>query len=549
MRGRVTRKRCAQWVGLTLICISPGLCAAVDQVPSERVKGGASASARLATQEQLQEWLVDQTPSAALARPIRVNLNDAERSDLQHPAPPWPGPLRVGLVKSLSPAVVVSGFDQQRPGQLKRVANGILRATDDGGFVWAASIASEGAGGLRVHLTDFRLPPNADLYFFSPAGEAYGPYRAAGPDGDGDFWTESVLDSEGVLLLRHFGPATAEERRQITFTISAVGHIAPRLPQTLDAAAAAFCNNPNCIIDVSCLSDPAVADVTNAVAQLEWIAGPYLWTCTGGLLADTDTTTQIPYLLTANHCLNRAKDARNLEAFFHYRTSTCGEPCPSNTGFPKTVGATIKATGTVGDFTLLELKQTPPAGTVMLGWNHTPVAFSNGVDLYRISHPNFGAQVFSHHQVDATVGTCGGWPRGERIYSQDIQGAIDGGSSGSPVVNAAGQVVGQLSGVCGVNVGDACDAASNSTVDGALASYFAQVAPFLDPAPPCTPAAEVCNDGVDNDCDGAIDCADADCAGNPACVGSCSPAGQSCTSNGQCCSGSCKGPPGRKSCK
>jgi hypothetical protein len=75
----------------------------------------------------------------------------------------------------------------------------------------------------------------------------------------------------------------------------------------------------------------------------------------------------------------------------------------------------------------------------MLGWNSTPVAFTSGLDLYRISHPNFGAQVFSHHRVDTAAGICGGWPRGERIYSQDIEGAIDGGSSGAPVVNGAGQ--------------------------------------------------------------------------------------------------------------
>jgi len=109
------------------------------------------------------------------------------------------------------------------------------------------------------------------------------------------------------------------------------------------------------------------------------------------------------------------------------------------------------------------------------------VANSNGTNLYRISNPNFGPQAYSQHDVDTTKGTCSGWPRGERICSTDITGAIDGGSSGSPVVNGSSQIVGQLSGLCGFNVNNPCDSASNATVDGAFAFYYASVQPFLNP--------------------------------------------------------------------
>ena len=71
--------------------------------------------------------------------------------------------------------------------------------------------------------------------------------------------------------------------------------------------------------------------------------------------------------------------------------------------------------------------------------------------------------------------------RSGRIYSRDDLGATDGGSSGSPVVNASNQVVGQLSGACGFNVGDPCDAVNNATVDGAFAFYFSLIKPFINP--------------------------------------------------------------------
>lgn len=50
-----------------------------------------------------------------------------------------------------------------------------------------------------------------------------------------------------------------------------------------------------------------------------------------------------------------------------------------------------------------------------------------------------------------------------------------------------------------------------------------------------------CSDGVDNDCDGLTDGADPNC--------SCLPVGASCTANSQCCSNSCKGKTGAKTCK
>ncbi|MCH8967893.1 MAG: hypothetical protein IIA66_02100 [Planctomycetes bacterium] len=54
-----------------------------------------------------------------------------------------------------------------------------------------------------------------------------------------------------------------------------------------------------------------------------------------------------------------------------------------------------------------------------------------------------------------------------------------------------------------------------------------------------TPSSEVCTNGVDDDCDGAVDCDDSDCSGDPACS-SCGGNRSACTSNSDCCSNNCK---------
>ena len=44
--------------------------------------------------------------------------------------------------------------------------------------------------------------------------------------------------------------------------------------------------------------------IKDAYAKMEWISGPYIYTCTGGLLNDSNPSST-NYFLTANHCLSR----------------------------------------------------------------------------------------------------------------------------------------------------------------------------------------------------------------------------------------------------
>jgi hypothetical protein len=53
------------------------------------------------------------------------------------------------------------------------------------------------------------------------------------------------------------------------------------------------------------------------------------------------------------------------------------------------------------------------------------------------------------------------------------------------------------------------------------------------------PGAEICNDGIDNDCDAAVDCNDSGCASSTAC--SCAQVGTACSSAADCCSFKCRG--------
>ena len=508
---------------------------------------------RVAEQQQRREthtWLVSEQVAMGRGNPVSVSVSAAERLEIDTAR--GESPERVGVAKTMTRGVSFGDVNLRAlKGSALARNTGALMETKDGGYVFTAVLGSPEATGIRVHFTGFRLADNAGVYLYTEDGQVFGPYTGRGPHGDGEFWSHTLVGDEVTLQLRHVGPASKADLAATSFHIAGLAHLRPRF------LGGACSYNAECVVNLACASNvsTAVAVAKDAVAHMQWISGPYVYFCSGGLVADTDDGSQIPYFLTANHCLSRGKDAKNLETFFKLNTETgtvdvncatgtCDDWRAHRADHPqalRTLGASIRATSRTSDYTLLELKQAAPGGTQFLGWDTATfeVANSDGADLFRISHPSGAPQSYSEHDVDTSAGTCSSWPRGNWIYSKDTYGATEGGSSGSPVVNSAGELVGQLSGGCGTNVNETCDFVSNRTVDGAFAAYFDDIASLLDPAPvQCTPETEVCN-GVDDNCDGVVD-EGCPAGGEP---------GDSCEANSECNSGSCKGRRGAKVCR
>ena len=463
----------------------------------------ADPSAGIAEKAELYTWLSSfEDSTKASAWQVQV---DATRLSELKAHEPGGGPLWVGVDAEI-------GFSF-RP-DLKAQSFGSL-SYSDGYKVWSGAFRSPGATGVRLQLEGVQLPKGAALYAYDRHGQAFGPYTSS--DDAGVLWTNTVAGDE-IVLQAHLplGSARAAFGREL-FRVTKLAHMGERFSLGYNTNKAFCAWNDSCITNAECESIPgSVQPLQDGVAYLIFSAPGGSFICTGGLLNDTGNT-GTPFLLTANHCFSNQSSASSLEAYFQW-TVGCGASCGSQFNppgsVPRTNGSTLLATDSDTDFTLVQLSQAAPSGSTFLGWTTSPVAFSSGTNLYRVSHPAGSPQAYSEHEVNTSAGTCGTLPRGDFIYSDATLADTEGGSSGSPVVNGSGQVVGQLFGACGASPSTTCDG-DDRTVDGSFAVTFPSVAQWLDPS------------------------------GGP----SCSPKGASCTANSDCCSNKCRGRRGNKSCK
>ncbi|MBW1877193.1 MAG: trypsin-like peptidase domain-containing protein [Deltaproteobacteria bacterium] len=434
--------------------------------------------------DSLHEWLVQE--EAATRDVMRIQVTPDEIEALHTNDEPR---LKVGVVKDLDVTI-----------DLTSNATDGLRIME-AGFVWSGVVESFGAGAMQLQFTDFSLPEGADLYLYNDYGEVFGPYTDSGA-----FWSPNLRSDHVYLQVHYKGPDTTYGLQEMRLTLGKVSHVSPKFmtqKKRPKPPAGNLCSyNEVCVQDAAD-SDiwPAIEDAQYAVAAYTFVVpneGTYI--CSGGLIADEDPTTDRPFFLTANHCVGDA-DLGSVTAYFHYRIDL-GEDCdywPAES----IVGSQAHTMSANADYALIELTGVP-AGVKFMPW--TDVVPEEGDTLYRISHPAGAPQAYSEQKIETTFGFCGTLPMPNFLYSQDIFGATEGGSSGSPVYDASGQIVGQLYGSCGYN-NEPCDAVDNRTVDGSIAYWADELSAILAQAG-CTSNAQ-CDNG--DACDGAEECVSGSC--------------------------------------
>lgn len=444
--------------------------------------------------------------AVASAQPIEPKFSRDAIGEKQYPPAP-----RLSAQVSIAPAVVLPAAAKALPEVLDSMRqwnasghspakNGFVRSTVDAlsvtllgnaaskqgvttygrgyvaqtsrGIVWSSSLAIENARELRLHLEEVTLPAGTVMWVYGRSGDAF-PFDSALVDDRGGLWTPSV-DGDTI----HF-------EIEIPFGSSAASFVIRELAEIVRDSPPPSTLDSSCLIDAACVTTAtfAKADVMKgAVAQLEFIEGGSSYVCSGGLLNDR-AGDFAPYLLTANHCFSDQTAASSLQAYWSYIRSSCNGSIPSRSSFERSNGSTLLATSSNSDFTFVRLASIP-SGRWFLGWLPNASSITNGLALYRFSHPfpdGFSGpvpQAYSTTTVDTASSQCLGVVRPRFLYSYLGQGSVWGGSSGSPVVNVNGQVAGQLYGGCAASTPN-CDSRLQN-VDGAFSETYGSISQWIE---------------------------------------------------------------------
>ncbi|HOZ49355.1 MAG TPA: trypsin-like peptidase domain-containing protein [Candidatus Hydrogenedentes bacterium] len=363
-----------------------------------------------------------------------IPLADILAEDESGASSPGKGVTRIGVFQEFARAVAVDGHE---------VTAGAWRDLEGGGALWSVSILSPDAKGQRVCIDALELPDGAELVVYNALcpREAYGPFHEI-PADDPTLWLPTCFGE--VVTLECFVPA-AGRIAEVRLTSKRIAHVYKDFG-SLPWKAAAWCN-----LDLSCYPEWATAALGVAGIGTIGTAGD-LW-CTGSLIADTDPSSEIPYILTANHCVSaqKARPASTCEFYWLYHTDSCDGVAPDPTTVPRTTGGADYLVGTTltggTDFTLMRLRAAPPAGLTHLGWTTAHQATDTAVTC--IHHPRGDYKRISFGTATDRTDTCWTAHPSTTRYIQVTwnEGTTEGGSSGSPLFDTeTGQIVGQLYG-------------------------------------------------------------------------------------------------------
>lgn len=426
-----------------------------------------------------------------LAKP---NIAAAKSEDLANDSK---GPYRVGL---------------NIPVSINLSNSGSWTVLADGTKVWRLIISSKGARALGLYFSEeVQIPAGGTLFAYNANGrQILGAYTSA----TDDFQAMEMVQGD-QLYLEYSAPAWVQElpvfniNEVVYFYRGVEDHVA------VFADAASQEKASSCEVDVACSEGNNWANQIRSVVHYTFNDGTGTYVCSASTINNTANDCK-PYILTAWHCGERVagQSIATWVWYWNYQKTTCATGSANasdpSKGSKTMTGGTVRASagnGTLNnppgqyevagsDFYLVELNAQPPSSynVYYAGWDRTNNGSATGVGIH---HPAGSAKKISTYTQALAGATYNGGASNAhwRVFwsaTTNGYGVTEGGSSGSPIFNSNGLIVGQLSGgasACTANGAGTGTGPDKNDLYGKIYSDWdqngttaaAQLKPWLDP--------------------------------------------------------------------
>ena len=338
---------------------------------------------------------------------------------------------------------------------------------ENGTARWTFRIEAPGARNLNLGFSRFRLPPSARLELRVDGALMVRPFTAADNEDHGELWTPVVVGPELELVLE----VAEGERGAVELELASVN----RGFRDLSFAAGYWkigneAPEGDCHIDVVCSAEQSgVGPALDQYRDQIKATGVYTLegenTCSGSAVNNVrnDGT---PFFITADHCGITSGNAASMVVYWNHENASCRTPGTSGNGGdgngPVTdfnSGAVLRAAYALSDMALVELDDPidPSHEVYMAGWSRTGnPGMAVGIHFPSTSEKrisfDFDAVRSTNDHESASNANGTHW----MVVDWDY-GSTEGGSSGSPIFDENGRMVGQLTGgfaACGNDESD-----------------------------------------------------------------------------------------------
>lgn len=320
----------------------------------------------------------------------------------------------------------------------------------NGDKIWQIAIQSPEALNISVNFDEFHLPVGTTLHLFNEdhtdISKTYTKIHNRPNDQLASWFVEG-----NTITVEYYQPFYVTNSPKIVigsiihgYRVGAVNRLIKNSRGLNDSG--------DCNYDVNCsIGDDFdnKKDVLKKAVALLNLGNGYL--CSASLVNNTNLD-KTPYLLTANHCLEYSDPSFWVVRFNWVSPNpVCAELVESqdiNTNFTMS-GAVLRANNELSDFALVEMANSIPNSwdVTFSGWDNTETApeFEIGIhhpngDVMKICRDDSGAIQDNANGTEVwlikgvSVGSGDGWEIG----------TTESGSSGSPLFNQDGSIIGQL---------------------------------------------------------------------------------------------------------